>query len=279
MKQATATALGIALAALVAHIAGAGEPERVIGLLGAFDTEVELLDAAMTNKETVDVLGIRFTTGILKGQRVVLAESGVGKVNAAMTATALIDRFRPAAVIFSGIAGGLHPELRPGDIIIAEKAAQHDYGSTEAGGFRRKGIPDPVSGKRNPLFFLSDPALVASAEAAAGALSLVPVPGAEGGRVPRIVKGVVVTGDVFVATTAKRHELRTELDADAVEMEGGAVAQVCHQLGVPFLLIRSLSDNADETAHIDLERFYRVAAENSARLVIQTIQAYDVAVR
>jgi adenosylhomocysteine nucleosidase len=126
---------------------------------------------------------------------------------------------------------------------------------------------DPFTGKRNPLFFPADAGLLGVAEKVAPDLKLSPVKTATGERTPRVVTGVIVTGDAFVASPAKKDALRKEFKADATEMEGAAVAQVCWQQRVPCLILRSLSDGAGAKAPEDERLFEKAAAQNAARLV------------
>jgi adenosylhomocysteine nucleosidase len=241
------------------------------GIMGAFSEEVTRLEEGLKDPQIHSLLGIRFVTGTLNGRKVVIASSGVGKVNAAMTATLLIDHFRPKEVIFSGIAGAVNPELRPGDIVIAQKTAQHDLGTLTAEGIQLRGARNPVDWERNPVFFEADPQLVALAQEAAKRVTLDKVRSGAEERKPSIVKGIVVTGDVFVVSSAKKEELRKSMKADAVEMEGAAVAQICRELAVPCLIIRSISDSADANARQDAAAFLDVAVRNSASLVTEIL--------
>jgi len=252
--------------------AGAQSQAPTTGILGAFSDEVAILEQALTDAQAQTILGIRFVTGKLKGRRVVVASSGAGKVNAAMSATLIIDRFKPDEILFSGIAGAINPDLHPGDIVIGEKTAQHDLGTLTPEGMQRRGMRNPVDWQPNPVFFDADPKLLALAEAVAQRLRLEKIATSEGERTPKIIKGIIVTGDVFVASPQKKDELRKSLNADAVEMEGAAVAQVCRELKVPSLVIRSISDTADAKARLDSSLFSPVAAENSARLVTEIVQ-------
>jgi adenosylhomocysteine nucleosidase len=229
--------------------------------------EIEMLGQQLTDKAEMTVQGIRFTTGSLEDRRVVLAHSGMGKVNAAMAATLLVEQFQPTHVLFTGIAGGLNPDLRPGDVVIGAKTAYHDYGEWTPEGFRVGRTVDPFTGKPNPLFFPADAGLLAVAEKAALDLKLAPVKMASGERTPRVVTGVIVTGDAFVASLAKKDALRKEFKADATEMEGAAVAQICWQRRVPCLILRSLSDSAGAKAAENVRLFEKSAAQNSALLV------------
>ena len=237
------------------------------GIMGAFGEEVSKLEESLTETNIQTVLGIRFVTGTLGKRSVVLVSSGVGKVNAAMTAALLIDHFKPREVLFTGIAGAINPELRPGDIVIAEKTVQHDLGTLTSEGIQLRGMRNPVDWERNPVFFDADSKLVSAAESAAKTLELEKAQTGAEERSPRILRGIVASGDVFVASPAKKQELRKTVNADAIEMEGAAVAQVCRQLGVPCLVIRSITDSAESNARQEAGSFLLVATRNSNRLV------------
>jgi adenosylhomocysteine nucleosidase len=249
---------------------------RITAVLSAMALEIEAIGQELTDKKEMTIQGIRFTTGSLKDRRVVLAHSGIGKVNAAMTATLLVEQFQPTHILFTGIAGGLNPDLRPGDVVIGDKTAYHDYGEWTPEGFRVGRTVDPFTGKLNPLFFPADAGLLAVARKAAPDLKLGPVKAATGERIPRIVTGVIVTGDAFVASPAKKDALRKEFKADATEMEGAAVAQICWQRRVPCLILRSLSDSAGAKAPEDERLFEKSAAQNAARLVTAIIERLEV---
>ncbi len=242
-----------------------------VAILGAFDEEIAILEGQLVNPKAHTIQGIQFLTGTLNEQNVVIARTGVGKVNAAMTATLVIEHFRPNRVIFTGVAGGLNPDLRIGDIVIAEKTAQHDLGRLESAEIENFGVRNPINGKRNPVFFFADPGLLQTTETVLADIKLSPLQTPQGQRHPRIITGTVVTGDVFVASDAKKTNLHKNLGADAVEMEGAAVAQICWQHNVPCLVIRSLSDNAGANASEDFKKYYKIAARNSAALVTRII--------
>jgi adenosylhomocysteine nucleosidase len=235
--------------------------------LGAFNKEIIMLEEQLTDKHQQQIEGMRFVTGRMHGKSVVVDRTGIGKVNAAMTTTLLIEHFRPGEVIFSGIAGGVNPKLDPGDIVIAAETAHHDMGILGEDGFYNRGVINPLDGIRNPVYLLADERLLKLAEKAAEQVELEKIKTTVGERSPRIIKGVVVTGDVFVASPEKGAELREKLNADAVEMEGAAVAQICYQRQIPHLVVRSISDKADTTARIDSMMFQEMAAKNSAALI------------
>lgn len=239
----------------------------ITAILGAFDEEIITLDEQLTDRQHLEIEGIRFVTGKLKGRKVVLACTGIGKVNAAMTTTLLIEHFKPNEVIFTGIAGGINPRFFPGDIVIAEKTAQHDLGTLTPSGLKNKAVRNPVDGIRNPVFFPADEQLLKLAELAAKRVEFETIRTGAGKRSPKVVKGVVVTGDVFAASAVKCSELRNRLGADAVEMEGAAVAQICYQQNTPCLVIRGISDKANDESLQDVRTFSKMAAENSASLV------------
>ena len=245
--------------------------EPVTAILGAFEQEIILLEDELIGKQEQKIEGIRFVSGQLSGKKVVIAFTGIGKVNAAMTTTLLIEHFKPDKVIFTGIAGAVNQQLQPGDIVIAEKTAHHDMGTIWPEGLFHKGVKNRLNGWENPVFFDSDEQLLKLAELAAKQVEFSSIRIFSGQRNPKVVKGVVVTGDSFIASADKCAELRKKLNADAVEMEGAAVAQLCFQRGIGFLVIRSISDNADEGAVLDKQTFYILAAKNSSSLVIEML--------
>jgi adenosylhomocysteine nucleosidase len=245
-------------------------------LLGAFGAEVELVKQTLQKPKTVVVDGVSFTTGRIGKHRVVVAETGIGKVNAAMTTALMLDHFRPERVLFTGIAGGTNPDLQPGDIVIARRTAHHDYGSITDKNTPTRQTRNVITKQFNPVYFPADSSLMRLAEQVVKGVTLEGIPLADGGvsnRPVNVMTGTVVTGDVFVASPVKVSSLRADFGADATEMEGAAIAQVCYQLQVPHLIIRSLSDRADAEAHIAYDKFYPTAARNSAKLVIAIVQA------
>ena len=245
--------------------------ESVIARLGAFEQEIILLEDELIDKQKQIIEGIRFVSGNISGKKVVVAFTGIGKVNAAMTTTLLLEHFKPDKVIFTGIAGGVNRQLQPGDIVIAEKTAHHDMGTLWPEGLFHKGVKNRLSGWENPVFFDSDEQLIKLAERAAQQTEFNSIQIISGQRSPKVLKGVVVTGDSFIASAEKCEELRKKLNADAVEMEGAAVAQLCYQRGISFVVIRSISDNADEGAVLDKQTFYILAAKNSSSLVVEML--------
>jgi len=241
-------------------------------ILGALEEEVVMLREELINKQVRTIERLEFVTGQLRGRDVAIAWTGVGKVNAAMVTTLAIEHFRPEAVIFTGIAGGLDTELLPGDIVIGERVAHHDLGILTDESISRQGGNNPVDGTRNPVFFEADRRLFESAMRAGEKAELKLIRVLKETRRPKVVSGIIITGDIFVASAEKSSQLRQELGADAIEMEGAAVAQVCYQQKIPWVVIRSISDRADEKAAEDAVNFLEIAAGNSASLVMEMIE-------
>ena len=216
--------------------------------------------------------GRDFHLGRLGGHDVVCVLSGIGKVAAASTATLLIERFDVQRLVFTGVAGGLGDAVRVGDLVIARELLQHDLDASPI--FPRHEVP--LTGLKR---FATDAALTGALADAARAVidrpdqALGPAfaehAAALGLQAPALHRGLVISGDRFVSTAAESKALRTELpDALAVEMEGAAVAQVCHAFGVPFAVLRTVSDRADDGAHVDFARFVdRIASHLSAAIV------------
>ena len=255
-------------------LAQRGATEPPIAVLG-IPEETEALAAELADKKEVKVGGLTFLDGRLRGRRVILARIGFGKVNAALAATLVIERFKPEGVIFTGAAGALNPDLIPGDIVVGTQTTQHDFGmladrSPDAPtGFTHWRTRNPITNEKNPLFFTAGDRLLRAARAAAREVKLETV--VPELREPKAVEGVIATGDLFVSEKSKNYELGTDFYADAVEMEGAAVAQVSWQFGVPCLVIRSISDTADGSSLVDYYEFVKIAARNSSALVAETV--------
>lgn len=191
----------------------------------------------------------RWQRGRLEGQEVLLAECGIGKVNAAGLTQALLGA-GAQRLIFTGVAGALDPSLRPGDVVISTDAVQHDVDVTKLG-YRLGEVPG------SGLAWPADPALVAAAQLAAADLTGMTV-----------VTGRIASGDTFVAGAEEAALIRERFGAVCAEMEGAAVAQLCHAWGVPFVIVRSISDSANHDAELDFRAFTELAARN-AELVVR----------
>ncbi len=235
--------------------------EAPIGLMGALHEELALVLQAMPDERRVRVAGRDFWQGHWQGRPVVAVLSRIGKVAAATTATALIERFGVQSIVFTGVAGGLGEGVRVGDVVLAEALVQHDMDASPL--FPRHEVP--LYGRSR---FAADVALSqALAQAAQQVLAQVgthvgaAAVAAFGLHAPRLHTGLIASGDRFVSTAAESRALRQALpEALAVEMEGAAVAQVCADYGVPFAALRTVSDRADDDAHADFSRFIREVA-------------------
>ena len=221
--------------------------------------------------------GVVFTSGTVGDMSVVGVRSGVGKVNAAMAAMLLIERFAPAAIIFSGTAGAGDLSLRPGDVVIATAVGHHDFGAFTEKMFVRRPTRNPGSGELDPVLFPMDVRLVDAARRAAKATTLPRLAGREQEPAPAIQEGPIMTGDAFVASPTLRTDLRATFSARAVEMEGAAVAQVCARAGVPLLVIRSITDRADGEASGSYQKNVEGASRNAAELAFATVREFVTA--
>ena len=249
-----------------------------IAIAAALQQELGALLAAMPDERPVQLAGREFWVGHLDGQDVVVALSRVGKVAAAMTATLLVHEFGATHAIFTGTAGGLHASARVGDVVVASALLQHDMDASPL--FARHEVPLYGTDRFRCDAALSD-ALAAASRAgldeatrggddrSPGALS------ADDLRsfaitAPRVHTGLVVSGDAFVSSTEACAALRTRLpDALAVEMEGAALAQVCHDLGVPCAVVRTISDRADNSATVDFTRFVESVASRYTVAIVR----------
>ena len=228
---------------------------QTIALIGAMPPEISLLQESLQNLRSEHLADFDIYCGEYAGKNVVLALSGIGKVNAALS-TALVLQHRPDFVINTGSAGGLGSGLKVGDVVIGTQTAHHDVDVT-AFGYAIGHVP------QMPARFESDPALCAAAEKAAAAFEHAAVH-----------SGLIVSGDQFVHSSESVAEVRRHFpDAQAVEMEAAAIAQSCHRFGVPFVVVRAISDLADEEADTSFETFLKTASVHSAKMVLQLIEA------
>jgi adenosylhomocysteine nucleosidase len=244
--------------------------QTVVGVLG-ITQEITPIEKRLQDPREITVQGMVFRTGKLNGRSVVVGRSGTGKVYAAIAATVLITHFKPSALFFSGTAGGVDPELGLGDVVFGTSVAQHDFGQQTADGLRRGGPRNPVTQQIEPVFLPAPAELVAAARQAIAHVTLPRVKTDDGERTTRIVEGVIVTGDVFVADAGQREELRKSLGAKAVEMEGAALIQTCRQFAVPCLVVRSITDRADGRAMASYQLLRAQASENAAAFVVAII--------
>lgn len=232
-------------------------PHRPAAIVSAMHEELRALLPLLHDRHTVRLAGRDFHHGLIHDQPVVLALSGIGKVAAATTAVLLMHAFDARQLVFTGVAGGLALGVEVGDVVVARQLLQHDMDASPL--FPRFEVPLTGRSHFDADGGLAD-ALVAAAQRRPGA---------------RVHQGLIVSGDRFVSSAADSHALRTLLpDALAVEMEGAAVAQACADFGRPFAVVRTISDRADDTAHIDFARFIEEVASARTRAIIEAWLAH-----
>ena len=243
----------------------------ITAILSALPEEQGSLAAALADRRTSRCAGREFHTGTLQGRPVVLALSGIGKVAAAITATLLIERFGAGRIVFTGVAGGLGEGVRVGDVVVASGTLQHDMDASPI--FPRWELP-----LRGTAVLACDAALSALLlrAASAGLAGESAVFSLKSPAPARIHHGLIASGDRFVSTARESAALRAELraaghDALAVEMEGAAVAQACSDHAVPCAILRTISDRADDSAHVDFSRFVREVASGYAERIVRAL--------
>ncbi len=232
-----------------------GAEEPVIGIIGAMEEEVNHLRDQLQQRQDMQLAGYEFHSGLLAGQRVVLLKSGIGKVNAAIGTTILLERFKPDCVINTGSAGGFAQELEIGDVVISSEVRQHDFDLTVFG-------YEPGQVPQMPPAFHPDPKLVEIAEHSIHRVKDV-----------KTVMGLIATGDAFMNDPTRVAETRQKFpDMLAVEMEAGAIAQTCYRFAVPFIIFRALSDIAGKESSVSFKEFLQQAGIHSAHMVIEMVR-------
>lgn len=222
------------------------------GIIGAMEIETEHLTSLMAVHQAKIVAGITFHQGELNGKHVVVATSGIGKVNAAICAQIMISEFKVTHMINTGVSGAIFKDLNVGDMVISTDCIQHDVDCTTFG-YAHGVIP-----RMEASIFQADEALVelayrVSLEVNAG---------------HKVYKGRIVSGDQFVASSERKAFLEDVFKAYTTEMEGASIAHVCQLNQVPFVIIRAMSDKADGSAHVNYDEFAKMAADNSSRIVL-----------
>ena len=220
----------------------------MIGIIGAMSEEVDIIkDEIQFSYE--EIIGkFTFYIGSLRDRKIVLAESGIGKVNASMLATIMIIKFNVKAVCFSGVAGALDKRLKVGDVVIGEKMMQHDMDVTEFG-LKKGEIP-----RMDTSEFLSNRRLMEIVKEH---------------KLPnnQTYIGTIISGDQFVSSKDLKESLAKDFNAMCVDMESAAVAQVCHRLDKKCLIIRSISDSVTNDSTMEYSKFTKLAADNAKELV------------
>ena len=220
-----------------------------LGIIGAMQVEVELLLGTMENRRATEKAGSTFYEGTLEGLDVAVVQCGVGKVNAAICAQMLCDLFAVTHIVNTGIAGSLNAELDIGDLVVSSDAMYHDMDAVHFGYEFGKGPG------MDTVAFPADKAMIDYAFAAAEAVN----PGHT-----RI--GRVASGDQFVAEKAVKERIIANTQGLCTEMEGAAIAQTAYRNGIPFVILRAISDKADDSADMDYPTFERIAAHRCAEV-------------
>lgn len=222
-----------------------------IGIIGAMELEVEELKAKMTVANIVKKAGMEFFEGTLNGACVVIVRSGVGKVNAALCVQILADHFSVTHIINTGVAGSLNAKLDIGDILISKDAIHHDVDATIFG-YQLGEVP-----QLGVRAFVADEALANLAKTSCEAVN------------PDIhaMIGRVVSGDQFISSKEVKNNLIANFQGDCAEMEGASIAHGAYLNNIPFVIIRAISDKADDSAEMDYPVFEKAAAIHSAKLV------------
>ena len=222
-----------------------------IGIIVAMEEELESILDIMDNIEEKEIYGLTFKTGQIEKNKIVVVKCGVGKVNAARVTQILIDTFNVKSVINVGAAGALNPFLNIGDIVIGEKLIQHDFDITAFD--HDKGY---ITGVGDYIY--SDSKLIEKFENAANNLKE---------KDYKIKKGIIATGDIFCTDIEMKNKIFSKFDADCVEMEGAAIAQVCYLDKIPFIVIRSISDSPNGNNEIDFDKFVELASKRCANIL------------
>ncbi len=224
----------------------------IIGIIGAMEEEVSMLIDEMTEKEEQKIAGMVFYKGTLRKKKAVVVQSGIGKVNMAVCTQILIDRFDVSHLINTGVAGGLYKDIEVGDIVISSDALQHDMDAT---GF---GYEPGIIPRMEVSVFEADQEMIKTAKEVCSEVN------------PdiRCFTGRVISGDQFISDNDKKHELIERFHGYCAEMEGAAMAQAAYLNQIPFLIVRAISDKADQEAIGNYEEFEKMAILHIVRLVL-----------
>jgi len=223
----------------------------VFGIIGAMDEEVATLKATLENPEITSIAGMEFCKGKLDGADVVVVQCGVGKVNAGICANTLINEFGCTKIINTGVAGSLDARINILDIVVSTDAVQHDF-TVEVLGFAKGEIP-----YTGMYAFPADETMRKAAVEAVHATT----PDAQ------VFEGRVCSGDQFIASREQKEKIISDFNGMCCEMEGGAIAQVCYLNNTPFVIVRAISDKADDSEEMNYELFVEKASVRCAEIV------------
>lgn len=239
---------------------GKAEPQY-IGIVSAMDIEIDLLVKAAKIKETKTINNVTIHVGTIHGKNVVISRAGIGKINASSGFTCVLHHYDLSKVVFTGVAGGVKDEENVLDQVVGTKVVEHDYGYVSNEGFDWRG-GDPALDEPGE-YYECDSALVDLAYEA----SLEVLKG------QHVFKGVIASGDQFIASSDYVSYLDKQFDAYACEMEGAAIAKVCQAYDKPFVVMRTLSDKADGNAGESYVDFMDVAADQSSAIVLKMLES------
>ena len=231
-----------------------------LGIIGAMESEVAELKSVMEETNVVDRAGMLFYDGVINHREVVVVKCGLGKVNAAFCTQVMIDLFRVDMIINTGVAGSLDPKINIGDIVLSTDVVQHDFDLTPLG--LKKGTIPP----KKSVSFTPDDGLRTIARVVCHAVN----------RDISVFEGRIATGDSFICNKKEKHRIRSEFGALCCEMEGGAIAQVCDANDVPFLIIRAISDKADDSASEDFPSFEKKAIKHTINLELEMLRRFQI---
>lgn len=227
----------------------------MLGIIGAMDEEVAKLKEKMEQVEVRTKASMDFYRGVIGGKEVVVVRSGIGKVNAGICAQILADDYGVDGIVNTGIAGSLRTEINIGDIVVSTDAVQHDMDAV-AFGYPLGQIP-----RMDTLAFHADSQLVELAVQCCK--KVIPEIG--------VFQGRVASGDEFIAKKERKDAILKEFDACCCEMEGAAIAQAAYLNQIPFVIIRAISDKADDSASMDYPTFEAMAIKNSVKLIMEMV--------
>ena len=247
-------------------------PAPLTLVLGAVPWEIKPVVAALAGARAGKLGRFPYHTGRIGRQRVVVAITGVGKTNAAFIAALFLAHFQPQRLLYTGSAARLNPRLRTGDIILGRLTFHHDAGNLLPSGMLYRKIIGPVAGRPTHFRYAADPRLLRAALATARTHAPRAVTIGDHTYVPAVRAGRICSGDLFGLTAGRITDIRAKLRCDLVEMEGAAVAQVCHELRVPHLVIRAGSNRAQPSPGNDYKALGQIAALRAAFFTIDLVR-------
>lgn len=224
---------------------------NILGIIGAMDEEVIQLKTIMSDVVIEKKAGMEFNIGSYQGKSVIIVRSGIGKVNAAVCTQILIDDYKVEGIINTGIAGSLHNDINIGDMVLSTDVMHHDMDATNFG-YEYGVIP-----RMETSTFIADKVLLEKANAISKEVN----------KDIGIFLGRIVSGDQFVADKSKKEWIGAMFHGYCTEMEGAAIAQASYLNKIPFLIIRAISDKADDSAHMDYDVFEAKAIEHTVKLM------------